>query len=299
MLIFMRKSLFFYRFIPLAFAVLSCVACASSPVVVGFVLPRMISGDEKKLEKDPSNEALRLEAGSFYIIYASAFVQGPAEMLPASEYQKRDEEKQRAKKLYLRGVEILRDGFNEKYPGINEAYSAGNLAARLVNLTKDDVPLVYWMVAGSLAAYSIDPLGEMQLGLRLPELGALMKRAYELDPDFNNGAIDDFYILYYGSLPDGLGRDWALAQVHYERAIAKSGGLAASPFVSWAQAVAAPSQDYPAFKGNLEKALAVDNSKCKTSDEKLANKIAQKKARYLLDNADLFIIRPDEDYSEE
>jgi hypothetical protein len=139
----------------------------------------------------------------------------------------------------------------------------------------------------------------MQLGLRLPELGALMKRAYELDPDFNNGAIDDFYILYYGSLPDGLGRDWALAQVHYERAIAKSGGLAASPFVSWAQAVAAPSQDYPAFKGNLEKALAVDNSKCKTSDEKLANKIAQKKARYLLDNADLFIIRPDEDYSEE
>ncbi|MDR3324920.1 MAG: TRAP transporter TatT component family protein [Spirochaetaceae bacterium] len=294
----MKKSSFVLYLFPLLVGGLSCAACASSPVVVGFVLPRMIDGDEGKLAKDPADDALRLKLGSYYVMYANAFVQGPAEMLPASEYEKRDAEKRRAKGLYLRGVELLRDGFDRRHPGVNDAYTEGTLDVRLAELTKDDAALVYWLVAGSLAAFSIDPLGELQLGLRLPELGALIARAYELDPDFNNGAIDDFYILYYGSLPDGLGRDWEKARVHYERAIAKSGGVAASPYVSWAQAIAIPSQDYPAFEENLTWALAVDNGKCKTSEEKLANKIAQKKARYLLENADLFIIRGDGDYSE-
>ncbi|MDR2865467.1 MAG: TRAP transporter TatT component family protein [Spirochaetaceae bacterium] len=295
----MKKFSMIVRVCPLLFIEIFLVACASSPTMVGFALPRIINSDEKKLEKDPANAKLRLETGSYYVMYANAFVQGPAEMLPASEYLKKEQEQQRAKELYLRGVAILREGLEEKYPGINNSYAEKKLDSYLTQLDKDDVPLLYWMVAGSLAAYSIDPMGEMALGLRLGELGALIKQAYKLDPDFNKGALDDFFILYYGSLPPALGGDKDLAKFHYESALRKSQGLSASPYVSWAQAIAIPEQNYASFKENLEKALAVDISKSPSSEDKLANKIAQTKARYLLKNADSFIIPDDENNGEE
>jgi predicted anti-sigma-YlaC factor YlaD len=271
-------------------SVFFATGCMSSPALVGFALPVIIKSDEKKLTKAPDNESLRVETGSYYIMYANAFIEGPAKMLPVSSYEKRDKQLAKAKKRYLRGVEILRAGLEKKYPGIGAAFREGKLPAYLKRLKKEDVPELYWTVAGTLAAYSIDPM-DLDLGLKLPELTALILRAYELDPAFNNGALDDFFVLFYGALPPPLGGDRDKAKAHFRIALEKTGGNAASPYVSYAEVIAIPEQDYAKFKEYLGKALAVDFRKMKDSEEKLANKIAQRRARFLLKNAaDYFIL---------
>ncbi|MDR1566930.1 MAG: TRAP transporter TatT component family protein [Treponema sp.] len=256
----------------------------SDPRLVGEALPFAIKLYEALLAQNPDHQGLLLTTGSLFVMYANAFVQGPAEMEdPIVEYEERMAGLERAKKLYLRGNAILSSGLEKKYPGFGTAsVRDGTLDPFLVKMKKDDVPFLYWSVAGGLAAYSIDVF-DFDLGTKIPEWGAMIARAYELDPDFNNGAIDDFYILYYASLPEALGGDRAKAEVHYRLALEKTKGLSAGPYVSYATAVCVPAQDYEAFKENLEKALVVDVDA--EPSNRLVNIISQKKARFLLDTA--------------
>jgi predicted anti-sigma-YlaC factor YlaD len=265
----------------------------SDPRLVGDALPFAIKIYEALLDSQPDHQGLILTTGSLFVMYANAFVQGPAEMLPRTDYRERREERERARLLYLRGVSILRSGLDKKYPGFNEAAREEKLDAYLAKTKKADVPLLYWTVAGTLAAYSLDPFN-LELGVRIPELSAMIQRAYELDPDFNGGAIDDFYILFYASLPPFLGGDKAKADLHFNLALEKSKGLSAGPYVSYAQAVSIPAQDYETFKTCLEAALAIDPDG--DPSNRLVNIISRRKAQYLLEYAsDYFLNLEDDD----
>ncbi|MDR0878428.1 MAG: TRAP transporter TatT component family protein [Treponema sp.] len=264
------------------------MAMRMSPEAVGPSIPKVIQKNEARLAKKPDDQALILETGSLYVMYANAFVQGPAEFLPPLQYQERIDALEEAQKLYLRGADILYDGLNRKYPGFAEVSSANNtLDPYLAKMEKDDVPNLYWVSAGYLSAYSLDPFN-LKLGRRAPDLMFYIDRAYALDPDFNSGALDDFYVLALSSLPEPLGGDKTRVDTHFKRALEKAGGKLAGPYVSYAQSVSIPNQDYPGFKKYLEAALAI-NSKKNTSN-RLVNTISQRKARSLLDNAlDYFI----------
>jgi predicted anti-sigma-YlaC factor YlaD len=251
------------------------------PELVGDALPFAIKLYESLLSMQPDHQGLILTTGSLFVMYANAFVQGPAEMLPAGQYQEKSRALERAKKLYLRGAEILYDGLDKKYPGFSGAWDAGEMDGYLGNMKKADVPSLYWTVAALLAAYSLDVF-DFELGTRIPELTALIGRAYELDPDFNNGALDEFYLLFYASLPESLGGNKALAETHFARALEKSGGLTAGPYISYAQVICVPAQDYDTFRVYLEKALAIDPEADPAS--RLMNILAQRKARYLQDS---------------
>ena len=133
-----------------------------------------------------------------------------------------------------------------------------------------------------MAAYSID-IFDFDLGSSIPEWVAMIAKAYDLDPDFNNGALDDFYIQFYAALPDTLGGDKAKAEKHYQLALEKCRGLSASPYVSYAKSICVPAQDYDTYKDNLEKALAIDPDE--DPSQRLVNIITQRKAKYMLDNA--------------
>jgi len=252
------------------------------PELVGDALPFAIKLYEALLAENPNHQGLILTTGSLFVMYANAFIQGPAEQEPPERILEKQAALIRAKALYLRGAELLYGGLDKKYPGFSGAYRAGTLDDYLAKMKKDDVASLYWAAAGVLAAYSLDNF-DLDLGARIPELGKMMARAYALDPDFNNGAIDDFYILYYGSLPVGIGGDKALAEEHFSRAVEKTRGLAAGPYVSYATAISIPAQDYDTFKEMLEAALAIDPREDPAN--RLVNIISQRKARYLLDNA--------------
>jgi predicted anti-sigma-YlaC factor YlaD len=205
-------------------------------------------------------------------------------MLDAADYQKKQNDLARAKKLYLRGVDILYQGLDAKYPGFTGAYQRGDLNIILAKTKKEDVPFLYWSVAGILSAYSLDPFSSIDLGNRVrDELYPMILRAYELDPAFNRGAIDDFFVLFYASIPETMGGDKSKIDFHFEKAIERSQGMSAGPYVSYAQAVAVPAQDYNTFKEKLEQALAIDINA--DPGNRLVNILAQRKARFLLDNA--------------
>ena len=147
-----------------------------------------------------------------------------------------------------------------------------------------------------LSAFSINPM-DMDLGVRIPEFLAMINRAYELDPGFNKGALDDFYVIFYASLPESMGGDKTKVEAHYLLALEKSGGLSASPYVSYAQAVSIPAQDYDTFKLRLEAALAIDPDA--DPSNRLVNVISQRKARHLLDSASLYFIDLGNDWDDE
>ena len=256
----------------------------SDPRLVGDALPFAIKMYEALLAQNPKHQGLLLTTGSLYVMYANAFVQTPAEMLDSIyDYEERTESLDRAKKLYLRGSAVLYTALDNKYAGFSSAKAQdGTLEPILKKCKKEDVALLYWAAAGGFASYSID-LFDFDLGASIPEWGAMMARAYEIDPDFGNGTIDDFYIQYYSSLPDTMGGDKAKAETHFERAKEKSNYLAAGPYVTYAKSVCVPAQDYDSFKENLEKALAIDPDE--DPGNRLVNILSQKKAKFMLDNA--------------
>jgi predicted anti-sigma-YlaC factor YlaD len=257
------------------------------PELIGDALPFAIKMYEALLAQNPKHQGLLLTTGSLFVMYANAFIQGPAEMLdPIDSYHERRESLDRAKKLYLRGKAILYSALEYKYPGFQAAtVQEGTLAPLLKKCKKDDVPLLYWAAAGGFAAYSLDVF-DFSLGYNIPEWGLMMARAYELDPDFNEGAIDEFYILYYASLPENMGGDKDKAEIHFQRALEKSKGMSAGAYVSYAKAICADTQNpnYDAFVENLEKALAIDPDQNKSN--RLINILSQRKASFMLYTAD-------------
>ena len=138
-----------------------------------------------------------------------------------------------------------------------------------------------------LSAYSLDAFN-MELGIRIPELKMMIERAYQLDPNFNNAAINEFFVIFYSSLPESLGGSRALAHEHFEKAVAKTNGLSVSPFVSYARFICIPDQDYETFRAMLTSALAINPDD--DPPNRLMNILSLQKARYLMDNAGLYFI---------
>jgi len=256
----------------------------NDPELVGDALPFAIKLYESLLSANPGHEGLVLSTGSLYVMYANAFVQTPSLLLPIDRFAEQVEAKNRAKNLYLRGADMLYDGLEKKFPGFKTASQTGKLPQILAKMKKAEVPLLYWSAAGYLAAYSLNTF-DMELGIRIPELIALIDRAYELDPDFNSGALDDFYVLFHASVPVYMGGDKSKVEPHFERALEKSGGHSASPYVSYAESVSYPALDYDSYRKNLEAALAInpDND----PSNRLVNIITQRKAQHLLDTAEM------------
>jgi len=259
----------------------------SDPQLVGDALPFAIKMYESLLSANPEHQGLLITTGSLFVMYANVFVQGPAEMYPISMYDERQAALKRAKKLYLRGFDMLYRSLNLKYPSFDEAYKNDKINEILAKMNKSDIPALYWSAAAGLSAFSIDVF-DMELGMRIPEFYALVGRAYEINPDYNNGALDDFLLLFHASVPQMMGGDPSKIDYHFQKSLEKSKGLLAGPYVSYAKAVSIPAQDYDKFKELLETALAIDPDK--NPANRLVNIISQRKARYLLDFAYLFFI---------
>ena len=253
------------------------------PKLVGDAIPFAIKMYESLLAANPNHHGLMVTTGSLFVMYANAFVQGPAEQIPTIEWQAREEGMKRAKQMYLRGYEILYTALDKKFKGFKEASSDnGSLETILGKCKKEDVGLLYWAVAGGLAAYSID-LFDFDLSVRIPAWSMMIHRAYELDPNYGGAALDEFFILFYASLPEMLGGDKEKAKFHFQQALEKTGGNSVSAYISYAQSICVPAQDYETYKSYLEKALEIDPNV--NTSTRLVNIISQKKARWLLDNA--------------
>jgi predicted anti-sigma-YlaC factor YlaD len=251
------------------------------PELAAAALPTFIIASEALLEADPGNQDKAVTMASLYVMYANAFVQGPASLLPDERFDERQAGFERAGALYRRAFRLLAETLDRRHKGLVDAAVAGK--ADLSKLRKSDVPLLYWSAASVLAGFGLNPLdfkSAHYLGVASPFLA----RAVELDPGWNKGALYGLYLSYYAGMPDFLGGDMAKAEAAYAKALAYSKGGSASLFVTYASSVCVPKEDAAGFREALGKALALDPAADPSS--RLETVLAQRNARRLLAEAD-------------
>jgi predicted anti-sigma-YlaC factor YlaD len=227
-----------------------------------------------------------LTTGSLFVMYANAFVHGPADMLPFNEWEARAEALDRAERLYMRGHRIFIDALEQRHRGFSAAVGNEDAVRRyLQKFRRRDVPLLYWTVVSGLAAYSIN-VQNLELNAYIPSWHLMIERAIELDPDFGGETLDEFLVLYFASLPDTLGGSMERAHYHFDRAMEKTGGNSTSALLAYARTVSVREQDFDTFQEYLGRILALD------PDDNPATRLMvildQRKAQWLLDNAEDF-----------
>ncbi|MEN8154339.1 MAG: TRAP transporter TatT component family protein [Acidobacteriota bacterium] len=268
----------------------------NDPELVGDALPFAIKMYESLLSSAPSHSGLRLKTGSLYIMYANAFLYTPATMLGEDDYKKHDILMKRAKNLYLRGRDIILEGLDKKYSGFLETLNKKDFNNAFRRMKKKDAPFLYWAAAGWMGAYSIDPF-DMKLGIHLPKAAEIMKRVPVLDKDFEKGSIHDFYISYYGSLPEYMGGDSKKAREHFKKAVQFTGGRSLSPYVSLATSVSIKTQDLKEFRSLLKKAIKIDTNS--DPDNRLVNILNKRKAEWFLEHEEDFFLSDEPETEDE
>lgn len=250
-------------------------------ILVGDFFPTALKMYEILQMQNPDHLGLAYMTGSLNVMYANAFVQTPAESLGVSEFDRQNAEFERAKLHYLRGRDLELRFLDGRHKGFSEAMLSGDeeqIAAAVAEMDKNDVDAAYWCGAGWLAAFSLDILNpDLIANLGAPL--AILNRAAEIDPDYNNGAIWDVLFNFYMAAPGDFGGDPDRGMQCYEEEMRVSGGRTPGPYVTYATAVCIPQGDEQGFDEALDKALAINPDDVPAT--RLMTTIAQNKARYL------------------
>lgn len=252
------------------------------PELVRDAAPFGLKTMESVLQSQPKHVGLLTSLASGFTQYAYAFVQQDADR---DEFEGRSSaakvSRLRAKKLLLRARDYGLLGLEVSSPGITEKLkSMRGLGEAVAPLKKEDVPLVYWTAAAWALAIS-NGKEDMSLVAELPAPEALMRRALELDEAWDDGALHEFFVSFEAARPGGTE---AGAKQYLDRARALSGGRRLGVQVSWAEGVLVQAQKREDFEQVLKAVLAADVNASKA--DRLANTIAQRRAKLLLDHAD-------------
>lgn len=271
-------------------SMMSVLTGEEDPILMGDFFPTALKLYDVMLAQNPKHQGMAVMTGSLYVMYANVFVQTEADMLPVQEYIFQAEELKRAKLHYLRGRDYVFQAFDLRYPGFRDALMSGDIDVintALEQLTETDVNAAYWLGAGWLGAFSIDPLDAEQLKT-LNGAVALLERAVAVNPDYSDGAIWDILTAFYASAPPDFGGNLERAYFASSEAFRVSDGKTPGPYITYATSFCIPQQDIEGYTENLNKALTIDPNA--NLDARLATIIAQQKARWLLDHTDDYFI---------
>lgn len=259
----------------------STFAADNDPEFVRLAAPSTLKMVEMLLGEQPRHHGLLSTACSGFTQYSYAFLHVDAESADPGNAGAARELRARAARMYDRAREYCLRALDVHVEGIGPALNTGKLDA-LRHASKVDVPTLYWLGAawGGSLTLAENPL------LRLAEVGrlrAVLQRALELDPGWESGAIHEAMIAIEG-LPPLLGGSPVRAREHFDKAVQLSEGQSAFAYVTLATSVAHPAKAREEFERLLRSALAIDVSK--KPSLRLANLIAQKRARHLLSRTD-------------
>jgi predicted anti-sigma-YlaC factor YlaD len=214
---------------------------------------------ESLLHSSPGNLRLAESVTAGFTQYAFAFVAFEAEKIESRDIRKAQALRERAARLYARAQ---RHGM----AALERSTSAGL-----------QVGLAYWTAAawGSLIALSKhDP----EIVAQLPQVIRLAHQAWEVDPDWGQGALASLMGSLELARPGGLRAE---ALRYFDRAIALAGEQAAGPLVTKAEAIALPAGDRQGFEQLLQRAITIA-----AHNPNLQNEAMLARARWLLANAD-------------
>jgi len=255
------------------------------PDLIRDALPFGLKTMESLLAVVPDNRNLLLAACRGFTQYAYAFVQSQADELDATDYARATAMRDRARRLYVRARDYGLRSMERGYKGVSGQLRLDPGAA-VKRFRVKDVPVLYWTAAAWGSAISLGK-DQPELVADLPAVRALIERAVQLDEGFEGGALHEAMIVL-DALPPAMGGSPERARRHFERAIALSHGVHASPYLTYAQSVSVMTQNRSEFHDLLEKALAVDAGR--DSTQRLANLVNQRRARLLLTREDDFFL---------
>jgi predicted anti-sigma-YlaC factor YlaD len=261
-------------------------AADDDPALIEQAVPFSLKLIESLLESSPRHEGLLLAAASGFTQYSYAFVQQKADSIEDKDLAAAAALRVRVRRLGVRARDYGLRGLDVRHAGFAERLRKDPVAT-VREASRADVPFLYWTAAAIGTAISVSK--EIpELVADQPILEALIDRALELDEGFNAGSIHTFLITYEMSRQGAAGDPAARSKQHFDRAVAITNGQAASPYVSYAEAVSLSKQDRSEFESVLRQALAIDPNA--RMEWRLENLIMQQRARWLLSRVpDLFL----------
>lgn len=251
------------------------------PEFVRLAAPSTLKMVEMLIDEQPSHPGLLMTACSGFTQYAYGFLQVEAEMAEPSDAASARALRTRGARMYERAREYCLRALELRHPGIRQALPRGAEAA-LKPASAADVPVLFWTAVAWGGALSLSENPLVRVG-ELFIVRSVLSRALALDEAWEGGAIHEAMIVLDG-LPALLGGSPARARSHFDRAVTLSSGQSAFAYVTMASSVAQPARDRAEFERLLRAAVAVDVSRRPTL--RLANLIAQKRARFLLSRID-------------
>ncbi|MEO8198520.1 MAG: TRAP transporter TatT component family protein [Thermoanaerobaculia bacterium] len=256
------------------------------PELVREALPFALKTMESLAAAAPKHAGLRLALCRGYVGYAGGFLEPEAEAIESQSFGGATALRLRAERLYVRALGYCRQALDLEFKGAGGELETATDAA-LARVAKSGVETLYWTGVAWGSAVSLG-LDHPERIAQLPTVRAIFERALVLDEAFDRGSLHEAMIVF-DSMPAMMGGSAEGARRHFERSIELSGGLRASPYVTWARTSAVARQERREFRETLGKALAIDPES--SPPDRLLNLISQGRARTLLARIDdLFFV---------
>lgn len=218
----------------------------------------------------PDNPELLLAGAQAYASYASVL---------------EEDEQTRAAYLYERGKQyavsslslhrLFKDSLGKPLDSFQKA---------IEQTRKTDVPTLFWVANtwGSWIASTQSP----EAMADLPWVEALIERILQLDPSYYYGSAHLFKAILLAARPQQVGGSLEKADEHFKKAMAYGQGKFLMTDVYYAQYYARQSLNRELFVATLTR--VIETPAAIEPDATLANTLAQRKARRLLDQVDDF-----------
>jgi len=259
----------------------SAYARDDDPELVREALPFGLKTLEGLATDLPRHRPLLRSLASGFTSYAVAYVVPESERLEGIDVFAARAERDRARRLLLRGRDYGLRALEVQHPSFGLALRA-NASGTLARTTLDDLPDLYWTAAAWGSAISLGK-GDMELVADMPIVERLIRRAEALNEAWDEGSLHEFLIAFE-SRGEAMGGSLTRAREHYERAMALNHGLRVGPVVALAEHVAVQEHNRDEFDALLARAVAFDVERVPAS--RLANILAQRRARRLQQTAD-------------
>jgi len=235
---------------------------------------------------NPKNKNYLLLLSRSYANYAFGFLEWNMLRFKEVNEAKYAKNEQRAKRFYKKGKEfglkvLTRNGGFEK--GLTKDLDTFNKGLR--GMGRGYKRALFWTAFnwGSLTNLSKDsPLAIAEF----PKAEAMMRRVLEIDPNFFYAGPHLFFGVSYGSRPAMFGGNKAKSQEHFEAALKAYKRKFLMTLVLYAQTYAIQFQDRPLFESLLNEVLSTNPDVLPA--QRLANELAQLRARWLLNHADMY-----------
>ncbi len=255
------------------------------PELVRAAVPFGLKAMEGVLESQPEDERLLLALTSGFTQYGFAFVASDADSADlGGRLAEATALRARARHLFLRARDYGLRALDERRDGLGRRLrQVRDPAAALASARKEDVPYLYWTASAWVLAI-VNGKGDMGLLAELPVPVAMMERAIALDEPWGEGALHEFFLSYLATRSAAEGGGPERVKAHLDRALALSMNKKLGPRVAHAEGALVQAQDRAAFTATLEEVLEADPGE--TPRHRLANVLAQRRARLLLDHVD-------------